>query len=268
MPQPPSSDRHSGLLPYVLMTTTSTAAPTSGAPTSRAADIAAFVAGGLAAALGVAIGELVAGIVFGAPSLIIAIGDFVIDNQPPGAKELVVDLFGDTKTVLNIGILIAVILIAGALGVVGRRNWTVPVAGFIAAGLFGIVAALSQPLYDPVLSIVTVGIAMAVALGALRVMLRATSPAWAPATATAAAAPAVPAEEMPDWDRRRFLQVSGGVAASSIVLGLVGRNLLNTRPGGAGEDVVLPTAAGPVPEDPGWCLARRRRHLPDRGPQR
>ena len=226
------------------MTTTSTPAPAHGAP-SRTADLAAFVAGGLAAALGIAIGELIAGLIFGAPSLVIAIGDFVIDNQPPGAKEIVVDIFGDTKPVLTTGITITSILIAGVLGVLGRRNWLVPVVGFVVAGLIGVVAALSQPLYDPLLSIITVGIAIGAALAVLRLMLSATAPAWA-----APPTPTGPADEMPDWDRRGFLRTSGGVAAGAIVMGVLGRNLLVNRPGGADPDVELPTAAGPAPEVP------------------
>ena len=92
------------------MTTTPTNAPASSAVTSRSADVAAFVAGGLAAALGIALSELIAGLVVGAPSLVIAIGDTVIENQPPGAKELIVDLFGsNNKLALNVGIIIAAI---------------------------------------------------------------------------------------------------------------------------------------------------------------
>jgi DMSO/TMAO reductase YedYZ molybdopterin-dependent catalytic subunit len=57
---------------------------------------------------------------------------------------------------------------------------------------------------------------------------------------------------MPDWDRRRFLQVGGGVAVASIVMGVLGRNLLEARPAGpvtaglpeaAGLDVELPAGA-------------------------
>ena len=95
------------------MTTTPTNAPASSAVTSRSADVAAFVAGGLAAALGIALAELVAGLVEGAPSLVIAIGDTVIENQPPGAKELIVDLFGsNNKLALNVGIIITALGIA------------------------------------------------------------------------------------------------------------------------------------------------------------
>ena len=162
------------------MTTTPTSTPAPQASTSRTADIAAFVAGGLAAGLGIAIGELMAGLVSGAPSLIIAIGDFVIENQPPGAKELIVELFGtNNKLALNVGITMTAILIAGVLGVIGRRSWVVPVAGFVVAGAAGLGAALTRPLVEPVLAVVTIVLAIGVALAALRWMLGFTGPRWA-----------------------------------------------------------------------------------------
>jgi DMSO/TMAO reductase YedYZ molybdopterin-dependent catalytic subunit len=242
------------------MTTTSTTAPASGAAHSRSADLAAFVAGGLAAALAIAIAELMAGLVDGAPSLVIAIGDTVIENQPAGAKELIVELFGsNNKLALNAGIVITTILLAGLVGVAGRRRWTVPLVGFIATGAIGLGAALTRPLVDEVLAVITVVLAISVALIALRLMLAATRPAWAaspdvtdadtPEGATAAPAAAA-AAEMPDWDRRHFLQVSGGVAVGSVLLGVVGRNLLAGRSGGAAEGAQLPTAAAPLPEVP------------------
>jgi DMSO/TMAO reductase YedYZ molybdopterin-dependent catalytic subunit len=222
------------------MTTLPAAAPVT-ATSSRSADAAAFVAGGLAAALAIAIGEIMAGLIVAAPSLVIAVGDFIIANQPPGGKEIFVELFGEAdKLVLNGMIVAASFVVAGLLGVGGRRRWAIPVGGFAIGGLVGLVAALSQPLTDPALAIVTVVVAIAIALAALRIMLRPTRPAWA----------ADDAAGMPDWDRRRFLQVSGGVAAGAVVLGVVGRNVLESRPGGAGQDVALPTVAGPVPEVP------------------
>ncbi len=216
--------------------------------------MAGFVAGGLAAALGIAVAELMAGLVQGAPSLVIAIGDLVIANQPPGAKDLIVELFGtNDKLALNVGIILASVLVAGLLGVAGRRRWGVPVAGFSAAGLVGLVAALAQPLTDPLLALLTVVVAIASALAALRLLLRATGPTWAPpaaAGATGAGNGSAAAPVMPDWDRRRFLQVSGGVAIGSLVLGFVGRNLLDHRPAGAAEGATLPTASGPQPDLP------------------
>lgn len=239
------------------MTTTSTAAPSGAATHSRSADIAAFIAGGLAAALAIAVGELMAGLISGAPSLVIAIGDFIIENQPSWAKDVAVGLFGESdKLALNASIVLASIAIAGVLGVVGRRNWNVPAIGFGIAGVAGLLAALSRPLVDPMWAIVTVVIAVSAAVIALRLMLRATGPAWAAPARDAdealAAAPQAtdPAGGMPDWDRRRFLQVGGGVAVGSILIGVVGRNLLTGRSAGPSQAAQLPTAAAPLPAVP------------------
>ena len=55
------------------------------------------------------------GVRVGRPSLVIAIGDLVIDLQPPGAKDLMVSLFGDAdKLVLNVIIVVGAVLIAAA----------------------------------------------------------------------------------------------------------------------------------------------------------
>ncbi len=244
------------------MTTTPITPSTSPPPRAlpdRGADLAAFVAGGLAAALGVAVGELMAGLVEGAPSLVIAIGDAVIENQPPGAKEFVVELFGEAdKLALNVGIIITSIVIAGFLGLAGRRRWSVPLVGFLVAGAVGLGAALTRPLIDPVWAVITIALAIGAALVALRVMLSFTAPAWAvpaPGTSTgpapiadAGGPPARPA--MPDWQRRRFLQASGGVAVGSIVLGVLGRNLLTGRGSTPPSTAQLPVPAAGLPEVP------------------
>jgi DMSO/TMAO reductase YedYZ molybdopterin-dependent catalytic subunit len=197
-----------------------------------------------------------AGLIPGAPSLVIAIGDFVIENQPPGAKELIVELFGsNNKLALNVGITISAILIAGLLGVAARRKWTIAVVGFGVAGVFGLYAALTSPLVEPLYAVITLVAAILIALGALRLMLSATRPAWAdpetPEVVPAGETPGVSSpDSMPDWNRRRFLQIGGGVAVGSIVLGVVGRNLLTSRSGGAAEGAELPTAEAALPEVP------------------
>ena len=56
--------------------------------------VAPALAGAIAAGVSMAVGELIAGVVSGAPSLVLAIGSLIIDLQPPGAKDLVVSLFG------------------------------------------------------------------------------------------------------------------------------------------------------------------------------
>jgi DMSO/TMAO reductase YedYZ molybdopterin-dependent catalytic subunit len=209
-----------------------------------------------------AIAELMAGLVAGAPSLVIAIGDLVIANQPPGAKELMVGLFGTgDKLALNVLIVLAAVLIAGLLGVAGRRHWAVPVIGFLVAGGVGLGAALSRPLIDPLLALLTVVLSVGAALIALRLMLLPTRPAWAPREVvppgldgdprTRGSAGGSPSRAtMPDWDRRRFLQAGGAVAVGSVVLGVLGRSLLDRPPSGATAAATLPAAASPPPDLP------------------
>ncbi|HET7686602.1 MAG TPA: oxidoreductase, partial [Candidatus Limnocylindria bacterium] len=87
-------------------------------PSRRRAAAAGLVAGGV----GLAVSELLAGVVDGAPSLVTAIGALVIDLQPPGAKQLVVDLVGTAdKLALNLLVAAVALGLAALLGVAARR---------------------------------------------------------------------------------------------------------------------------------------------------
>ncbi len=100
-----------------------------------------------AAALGAS--ELLAGLVRGAPSPIIAVGDLVVALQPPGAKQFVVDLFGTAdKLVLNL--LIGGVALAGAaaLGVLALHRRTLATAGFAVAALAALESLLSAKVAD------------------------------------------------------------------------------------------------------------------------
>ena len=55
---------------------------------------------------------------------------------------------------------------------------------------------------------------------------------------------------MPDWDRRRFLMLGGGVAAAAVVAGAVGRNLLDGQASGPQVGDVLPPSTGAAPSLP------------------
>ncbi|MGH2401852.1 MAG: hypothetical protein ACRDE6_04010, partial [Candidatus Limnocylindria bacterium] len=88
-------------------------------PSRGAAAIAGMASG--AAALGIA--ELVAGLLPGAASPIIAVGDLVIALQPPGAKQFVVDLFGEAdKLILNLFIAAVAVALAAGVGVLARTR--------------------------------------------------------------------------------------------------------------------------------------------------
>lgn len=176
--------------------------------------LAGLVAGGL----GVGMAELVAGLVAGAPSLVAAIGSLIINLQPPGAKQLVVDLFGTAdKLALNIGVLVVALAIGAGLGVLAARRWTLGVAGFAAIGVLAFVATRFQgDTYDLILSFVNAALAVGVALVALRWLLR-------------AATPRAPRVEKLDFKRRQFLGGTIAVASAAALSGAIGRTLLANR---------------------------------------
>jgi DMSO/TMAO reductase YedYZ molybdopterin-dependent catalytic subunit len=177
-------------------------------PRSIAA-LAGLAAG--AGALGVA--ELLAGILPGGASPIVAIGDAIIALQPPGAKQFVVDLFGEAdKLLLNL-LVAGVALAAGAaLGILARTRPGAARIGFAAFGLLALAAGLRDPLAEPLTTLIVMGAAVLVGIGLLTWLIRRAS--------------VPPAAEMPAWDRRRFLIGSAVVIGAAAVGGGVGRMLL------------------------------------------
>jgi len=212
---------------------------------------ASALAGAAAGLAAVAAGELFAGLVAGAPSLVVAMGDLVIALQPPGAKDLVVGLFGtNDKVALQVVIVLAAMAIAAGAGVLAGRRFRTGAALFVAFGAVAGLAGLRNPLTDPLLTIAGAALAVATGLVALRGLpalalageVTADSDELAPASSAARVTP------MPDWDRRRFLIASAGTIGGAVVAGIAGRGLIG---GGHGGDVVtvsrLPAALQPVP---------------------
>ena len=84
----------------------------------------AGVAGAVAGGVGIATSELLAGLIPGAPSLVVGVGSFIIALQPPGAKDVVVSLFGtNDKLVVNIAVVLVALMVATAAGILGRRSF-------------------------------------------------------------------------------------------------------------------------------------------------
>jgi DMSO/TMAO reductase YedYZ molybdopterin-dependent catalytic subunit len=213
--------------------------PRAGASERRDASpiAAAAFAGAAAAALSIAVGELMAGLLPGAPSLVVAIGAWVIDHQPAGAKDAVVNAFGtNDKLALNVLIVVVALALAAALGIVARRRLDVAFAGFGLFGALALVAALQQPLNDQVLALATAVIATAVGIRTLGWLIR-----W-----TEARPDRVRGGSMPDWNRRGFLIRAAGVAVGSVAVGAAGRRMLETRPGGASGTGTVPPLPHPV----------------------
>jgi len=231
-----------------------------------------FVAGVVAVMVAIAVGEIVAGLVAGAPSLVVAIGTLVIDQQPPGAKDIVVSLFGtNDKLFLNVLILVVALVVGGLLGLLARTRSATAAGIFGAFGIVALFSALRMGSASPALSVVTVVLAVGAGLAALRLLVdlaAGRSPATTPPTeagptsaagrgsrrsATGARSGLV---SMPEWDRRRFLLASGGLAVGSIAVGSIGRTLLQGAHSQEPTTVVLPSASlTPAPLAPDTSLA-------------
>lgn len=207
----------------------------------------AALAGAAAGAAAIGAAELMAGVLPEAASPIIAIGDLVIALQPPGAKQLVVDLFGEAdKLLLNLLIVAVALAVAAGLGVLARRRPGVARIGFAGFGLLALGAGLRDPLAAPVTTLVVAAASVAVALMALRWLLD-----------LAAGHAAGPVAEMPAWGRRRFLVRSAAVVGVAAGSGVIGRVLLDRGRLGAVPQVgAIPAPASTAPPlPPGATLA-------------
>ena len=195
-------------------------------------------AGAVAVGAALATGELLAGLLSGVPSPLLAVARFLVDIQPPGAKEIVVALFGEAdKLAFEILILVVALGIGALLGrLAGRRLMAAQgvIVAFVAAGFL---ASLREPGAGAVLAVAAAGIEAVVGTTALRrlVDLALRQPPRDPrATPT-----------MPDWRRRSLLQAGGAIAIGSVVVGAVGRYLLERQRTPVTPDGV-PTAPRPA----------------------
>jgi DMSO/TMAO reductase YedYZ molybdopterin-dependent catalytic subunit len=200
--------------------------------------LTAAAAGIAAGGLGLGLAELLAGLLPGAPSPILAIGTLLIALQPPNAKQIVVDLFGtNDKAVLSVAVLIGALALAAALGLVERRwpNWGR--IGFAVLGVLVLLAAIRDPLVDLLLAAVAAALATAASVLALpRLMGLAT--------------PRQKEPRMLDFERRRFLGTSLAVAGAAAVSGGVGRFLLERRAAEVASIPQVPAPASAAPSPP------------------
>ena len=99
---------------------------------------------GCGAALGAA--ELLAGLVGGQASPLVAVGGAAVDATPEWLKELAIRTFGERdKLVLLSGIAVVLAALAAAVGLLAVRRLRLGLAGVAAFGAVGAAAALSRP---------------------------------------------------------------------------------------------------------------------------
>lgn len=208
-------------------------------------------AGAVAVGAALAVGELAAGVFDGIPSPLLAVARFLVDIQPPGAKELVVALFGtNDKAAFEIVIVVVALGVGALLGRLAPRRSDVAaivIVGFAAAGF---AAALREPGVQVTL---TLAAAAAEAIAGVVVLQRLMP--LAPATRVLKAGVETGVEII-DWRRRGLIRSGGAIAIGSIAVGAAGRYLLMRRqappPPATGGD---PVPAVPADLPPGADIA-------------
>ena len=185
---------------------------------ARHRSLLAAAAGAIAATVSLGLSELVAGVVPGAPSLLVSVGQTIIDLQPPGAKDIVVGLFGENdKLALETLVVVVAAILAAGLGVLALRSFRAAAAGFVVAGVVGAVCALRDPANDVVVTLVAATGVTAAGLQALT---------WLIATLVPPVVPRRSPAVMPDWSRRGFLTRSAALLVGGIAAGGIGRTLI------------------------------------------
>ena len=218
----------------------------------------AALAGVAAGASGIAAGELLAGLITGLPSPVVAVGSLVIALQPPWAKDVAISLFGtNDKLALNIGVALAGLGIAALIGLLARRSYTSAATAF---GLFGAVA-LAGAAYAELLPLPAAIVGSAVpALVSSAVLWRLIEPLLEGARAgagaregaganSAIARVATHTDEPPgDPSRRQLIVRSLVVLGGAALAGGLGRYLLSlSHPAGTPVSALPPTASSTVP---------------------
>ena len=251
--------------------------PTSETPASSTAlpgRLAAASSGLLAGAAALATGELVAGFAAKWQSPVVSVAEAVIDAVPRSVKEFAIETFGENdKIALVVGILSFSVVFAAILGLLGRRRPLIPTIGFAAFAAVGIWASQTATgsTSSAAIPSVMAGIAGA---GTYHVLRRLATPTVRDETieiigaesddynaddnnqidadpaAMAAATPGMTTNDGAS-SRRRFLIVSGAVAAGAALATTAGRALRTRFDASTSRNaVVLPKVASPLPVAP------------------
>jgi DMSO/TMAO reductase YedYZ molybdopterin-dependent catalytic subunit len=211
-----------------------------------------FAAGAGAVAVALGVGELAAGLLDGS-SIIVAVGALVISLQPPGGKDLMVELFGtNDKLALEIMIAVGGMLVGGLLGVVAQRERRAATAGFLVIAVAGYVLMLQDPLTTPfsaAISVVPAAIAGLWTLDLLSGLIARTEskPTAAEPVATEPAGHLTPAGA--PLARRSFLAIVAVFVAAGSFLAVLGR-FLGSRVASVGPPVSIPSAGETLPPVP------------------
>ena len=180
-----------------------------------------------AAALGIA--EIVSVVTGPQSSPLVAVGGVVVDSVPASVKEFATSVFYTyDKLALIIGTLVILALFAIGFGILAVRIVAYGVVGVGVFGLIGLAAAVTRTNAGPSAAFPSL---LGAAAGALVLV-------WLLRTDPTGDDPA---------ERRKFLQVVGGVLAGAAVLGFGGRWFADRRNVTADRDAIsLPSPSEPA----------------------
>ncbi|WP_337061868.1 molybdopterin-dependent oxidoreductase [Kineococcus sp. G2] len=205
---------------------------------SRTSRGRAAAAGVLAAAAALRVAELAAGLLPGSRSLVLAVGDAVVDSAPGWLERSAIAALGTAdKPVLVTTVLVLVALIGAGLGLLARRRPAPAAAGVVLLVGLGVAAALGDPRAG-VLGPVVVGVlGAATGVTALLLLVRAGARVDGPAAGGVT--------------RGRFLSLAAGSAALALVGAVSGRLLVGREQVDRLRRAIrLPAPAVPAPPVP------------------
>lgn len=203
-------------------------------------------AGLLAVGVTLGVAELGTGLLADGRSLVVAVGDVVIDNVPGWLERAVIStLGGNDKPFLIANILVVSGLLGVGLGILGARRLLLGAVGLAVMSGVGVAASLADPQAEGAGSIVAGLLGTAAGMLALWLLLGAALPTVAPA----------PVPQSPTGggraDRRRFL----GLAAAAVLVagaGAYGGRVLaaRNRIDEIRQAIRIPRPARPAPAPP------------------
>jgi DMSO/TMAO reductase YedYZ molybdopterin-dependent catalytic subunit len=209
----------------------------------------AALAGLCAIAVTLGIGELLAAVVDGARSHVVAVGDEVIDRTPGWLERAVIDALGtNDKPFLIVCLLVVSGLLGAGLGLVAARSFALGATGIAAMAAVGTAASFADPQTDGAAPLAVGALSALAGVATLWLLLR-----EAPADAVPAADPTEGAR----LDRARFLGLAGAAVLVAGVGALGGRALTsNERINRIRQAIRLPQAVHRAPPAPAGAQLR------------
>ncbi len=196
----------------------------------------------LSAAVAIAAGEFLAGLIPGARSLVLSVGDQVIDLAPSAVKEFAVAVFGTAdKAALLVGIGLFLALFALGVGLAAVRRFAWGAGGVVVLGLIGALASATQAFdASPAVAVLPALMGTLAGILALRFLVAPPAPGQQAGEARGQGGQGV--------DRRGFLRAAGLVTVVAAALGGAGRFLQQRASAAASRaGFTLPRADRPLP---------------------